>query len=81
MWNLAISFTIKHRAAAFKAYYAIRSFITFHGIFVVPGYALGEGKFWKRTEEQNKIVMRNETTSRLSDSDSSDDEVFGRLVK
>ena len=76
MWNLAFFFTIKHRAAAFKAYYAIRSFITFHGIFVVPGYALGEDKFWKRTEEQNKIVIRNETTSRLSDSDSSDDEVF-----
>ena len=34
MWNLAFSFTIKHRGAAFKAYYAIRSFITFHGIFM-----------------------------------------------
>ena len=33
MWNLAFSFTIQHRAAAFKAYYTIRSFITFHGIF------------------------------------------------
>ena len=35
MWNLAFSFTIKHRVAAFKAYYAIRSFITFHGIFIL----------------------------------------------
>ena len=38
MWNLAFSFTIQHRAAAFKAFYAIRPFITFHGIFMVRGY-------------------------------------------
>ena len=36
MWNLAFFFTIKHRVAAFKAYYAIRSFITFNGIFMGP---------------------------------------------
>eukprot|EP00938_MAST-03A_sp_MAST-3A-sp1_P001506 g1506.t1 len=42
MWNLAFSFTIQHRVAAFKAYYAIRSFITFHGIFMASGYELGE---------------------------------------
>ena len=50
MWNLAFFFTIKHRAAAFKAYYAIRSFITFHGIFMVPGYDLGDGSLWIRRE-------------------------------
>ena len=49
MWNLAFSFTIQHRGAAFKAYYAIRSFITFHGIFMGPGYDLGDGSIWKRT--------------------------------
>ena len=48
MWNLAFSFTIKHRAAAFKAYYAIRSFITFHGIFMGPGYELGEESIWAK---------------------------------
>ena len=34
MWNLAFCFIIAHRGAAFKAYYAIRSFITYHGIFI-----------------------------------------------
>ncbi len=36
MWNLAFSFTVKYRSAAFKSYYAIRSFITHHGIFMAP---------------------------------------------
>ena len=48
MWNLAFSFTIKHRAAAFKAYYAIRSFITFNGIFMGPGYGVGKDSVWER---------------------------------
>ena len=48
MWNLAFCFTIKQRVAAFKAYYAIRSFITFHGIFMGPGYDLGDGSVWNR---------------------------------
>mgnify|MGYP000517299244 CR=1 FL=1 len=47
MWNLAFSFTIQHRAAAFKAYYTIRSFITFHGIFMGPGYDLGDESIWR----------------------------------
>ena len=46
MWNLAFSFTIAHRAAAFKAYYPIRSFITYHGIFMGPGYGLGDESIW-----------------------------------
>jgi ankyrin repeat protein len=52
MWNLAFFFTIQHRGAAFKAYHTIRSFITFHGIFMGPGYDLGEGSVWKREEKQ-----------------------------
>ena len=48
MWNLAFSFTTKHPAVAFKAYYTIRSFITFHGIFMAGGYDLGEESVWKR---------------------------------
>ena len=48
MWNLAFFFTITHRVAAFKAYYAIRSFITFHGIFMGPGYDLGTNSVWRR---------------------------------
>ena len=46
MWNLAFCFTIAHRGAAFKAYYSIRSFITFHGIFMGPGYDLGGVNFF-----------------------------------
>ena len=48
MWNLAFLFTWKYRVAAFKAYYAIRSFITFHGIFMGPGYDLGDGSVWRK---------------------------------
>jgi ankyrin repeat protein len=48
MWELAFSLTIQHRAAAFKAYYTIRSFITFHGIFMTDGYDLGELSIWKK---------------------------------
>ena len=50
MWNLAFFFTIAHRGAAFKAYHAIRSFITYNGIFMASGYDLGEGSIWRREE-------------------------------
>ena len=47
MWNLAFFFTIKHGGAtAFKVYYLIRSFITFHGIFMARGYDLGKDSLW-----------------------------------
>ena len=48
MWELAFSLTIQNRAAAFKAFYTIRSFITFHGIFMTDGYDLGEVSVWKK---------------------------------
>ena len=56
MWNLAFSLTIQHRGAAFKAYYTIRSFITFHGIFMADGYDLGEDSVWRRTIEEEDSV-------------------------
>ena len=56
MWNLAFSFTIQHRGAAFKAYYAIRSFITFHGIFMAPGYNLGESSVWNEKKSSIGII-------------------------
>ena len=52
MWNLAFFFTIKHRVAAFKAYYAVRSFITYHGIFMGPGYDLGKESVWRKRRKQ-----------------------------
>jgi len=52
MWNLAFCFTIKYRGAAFKAYYAIRSFITYNGIFMGYGYGLGEDSRWNMEDEK-----------------------------
>ena len=40
VWNLAFCFMIAHREAAFKV--LIRSFITFHGIFMASGCERGE---------------------------------------
>ena len=53
MWELAFSLTIQHRAAAFKAYYTIRSFITFHGIFMADGYGLGDESVWKEYGDES----------------------------
>ena len=49
MWELAFSLTMQHRAVAFKAYYTIRSFITFYGIFMAHGYEHGKESVWKLT--------------------------------
>ena len=38
MWNLAYSLAVSHRVVAFKVYYFIRSFITWNGFFMGPGY-------------------------------------------
>ena len=38
MWHVAWFLDQKCPEATFKAFYAIYSFITFHGIFMVPGY-------------------------------------------
>ena len=49
MWNLAFFFTIKHGgASAFKSFTTICSFITYHGIFMGPGYDRGEGSVWRK---------------------------------
>ena len=47
-WNLAFFLTLKYKCAAFKAYYSIRSFITYHGIFMAPGYDLGKESIWRK---------------------------------
>ena len=47
MWNLAFVLTMKHPAISFRTYHRIRSFVTFHGIFMGPGYDLGEGSIWR----------------------------------
>ena len=63
MWNLAFSLTIQHPAAAFKAYYTIRSFITFHGIFMAGGYDLDEESVWKRIIEVSSEEESSEEES------------------
>ena len=59
MRNLSFSLILKiqHPVAAFKVYYTIRSFITFHGIFMVKGYEHGEENIWKKKlyEHVNKF--------------------------
>ena len=67
MWNLAFFFTITYRGAAFKAYYAIRKFITFNGIFMGPGYDLGDESIWRRVEEDSSLEDSEEDSS-LEDS-------------
>ena len=54
MWDLAFFFTWKYRVAAFKAYYKVRSFVTYNGIFMGHGYDLGEGSIW-RTKRLRKF--------------------------
>ena len=46
MWNLGFVLAVKHRAIAFRTYHMILSFITFQGIFMGPGYGLGEESIW-----------------------------------
>ena len=47
-WNLAFCLTLKYKVAALKVYYSIRSFITYHGIFMAPGYGLGKESIWRK---------------------------------
>ena len=55
MWELAFSLTLQHRAAAFKAYYTVRSFITFHGIFMADGYEHGKKNVWTRSKLRRRF--------------------------
>ena len=48
MWNLACVLAIKHPAIALGTYRRIHAFVTFHGIFMGPGYGLGEESIWRK---------------------------------
>ena len=48
MWNLAFVLAVKHPAIAFGTYQRIRSFVTFHGIFMGPGFDLGAASIWRK---------------------------------
>jgi hypothetical protein len=47
MWGLGFALAVKHPAIAFGAYRRISAFVTFHGIFMGPGYNLGEKSVWR----------------------------------
>jgi hypothetical protein len=47
-WNLAFCLTLKAKVPAFRVYYKVRSFITYHGIFMAPGYGLGKESIWRK---------------------------------
>jgi hypothetical protein len=57
-WNLAFCLTLKYKVAAFKAYYSIRSFITYHGIFMASGYDLGDESIWKMEVDEDSDRFR-----------------------
>jgi len=46
MWNIALCLTLKTKASARRAYNTIRSFVTFNGIFMAPGFDLGDTSIW-----------------------------------
>ena len=48
MWNVGFVLTKKHPAIAFRTYHSIRSFVTFHGIFIGPGYDQGKESIWRK---------------------------------
>jgi ankyrin repeat protein len=48
MWNLACVLAMKHPAIALGTYRRIHAFVTFHGIFMGPGYGLGEESIWRK---------------------------------
>ena len=47
-WNLAFCLTLKAKVLSFTVYYKVRSFITYHGIFMAPGYDLGKESIWRK---------------------------------
>ena len=47
-WDLAFCLTLKAKVPAFKVYYKVRSFITYHGIFMASGYDLGNESIWRK---------------------------------
>ena len=47
MWNLAMVLHKCHGGNGLAVYEMVRSFITFHGIFMGPGYDIGDESIWR----------------------------------
>ena len=69
MWNLAFCLTLKAKVPAFKVYYKVRSFITYHGIFMASGFDLGDESIWKK-----EVDEEDESESDGGDESESDEE-------
>jgi hypothetical protein len=52
MWDLGFVLAVKHPAIAFTTFQRIRSYVTFHGIFMGPGYGLGEASIWRKEVDE-----------------------------
>jgi hypothetical protein len=51
-WNLAFCLTLKAKVPAFKVYYKVCSFITYHGIFMASGFDLGDESIWRKEVDE-----------------------------
>ena len=55
MWNFAFVLARKRPVIARKTYYLTRSFITYNGIFMAPGYDLGVSVWRKRSRRGSRF--------------------------
>ena len=58
MWHLAFVLTMKHPVIAFTTYQRIRSFVTFHVIFMGPGYDLAREVYGGK-RLMNRTVLKS----------------------
>ena len=56
IYNLALCITIKIPSIAFKTFHILKSFITFHGIFVIADLERGVGSVWNGGKPFVRIV-------------------------
>jgi hypothetical protein len=66
-WNLAFCLTLKAKVPAFKVYYKVRSFITYHGIFMASGFDLGDESIWKKEVDEEDESESDEGDESESD--------------
>eukprot|EP00938_MAST-03A_sp_MAST-3A-sp1_P003555 g3555.t1 len=78
LWCVAFCFTWKYRGgAAFKAYYKVRAFMTFHGIFMASGYDgydMGKGSVWNRNESTS-------TDENKAENERNGEDLLGKSLK
>jgi hypothetical protein len=68
--EIAFLFALKYSAAAFKPFMALRSFITYNGIFMALGFERGRNTIWNADKKLNEFKSLNR------DDDGKWDDVF-----